>query len=125
MSEGMTLALSQPIQAHGEKLNALTFRALTGADIRRAGIPFRLRADGSIDEIHTEIVFRYASLLAQVPVSSLDQLTPADTLSVVSKVVDFFTQAMWGAVASSIPKTSSTPTTPPPAGGGTIAASLG
>ena len=71
----VTVALSQPMQAHGETVHELTFRPPTGRDFRTAGRA--RRPDGTDDDMWD---FRLIGGCCNVPPSSIDALPMRDVL---------------------------------------------
>ena len=79
------IALSTPIQAHGETLTRLELRAPTGKDIRLCGNPFNMlgafegaQPDLSRVQVDDAKLAAMLSNLAAIPPSSVDQLSFAD-----------------------------------------------
>lgn len=89
----ITVALSAPLEAHGETLSALILREPSGKDIRINGLPFRMNADDNSIVIDAAAAHRYISSLSSVPPSTVDQLTPADWWAATSAVLGFFGMA--------------------------------
>ena len=86
-----TFKLRKPITAHGEETTELTLRAPTTPDIRTIGMPFLIHASGGeAIEIRTEIVARYISKLAGIPMSAVDAIEPADFGELSGVVIGFF-----------------------------------
>ena len=85
--------LSKPIQAHGEPLDVLRWREPTGGDIERAGNPVYLDFSGEKPSItfNEKKMAAMISLLAQVPPSTVRQLTAKDWNAVAWKLFRFFT----------------------------------
>ena len=75
------LELKKPITAHGETLSVLEFDEPTGKDVRELGYPYQMNQDESV------------RLLAKVPQSSVDQMSPADLNAAAWLVAGFFLQA--------------------------------
>lgn len=92
MAEPVTITLSQPIEAHGERLTALSLRAPTGKDLRTAGLPYKLTADGAI-AIEAANMHRMIAALAAVPPSTVDALSAADWNDAAMAVLGFITPA--------------------------------
>jgi hypothetical protein len=87
-----TLSLTTPIKAHGEMVSELTFREPLGKDIRVLGFPFEGSGEngkgrGSVDAAG---VSRYIVTLANVPLSSVDQLSAPDWTAAMGLVAGFF-----------------------------------
>ena len=88
-----TITLSKPITAHGEQIQELTLREPTIKDVRKLGLPYLIHTDGSGGssvEIRADTILNYASTLAAVPPSSIDQLALADFSPLQAAVMGFF-----------------------------------
>ena len=85
------LKLTAPIKAHGEMVSELSFREPVGSDIINCGYPFR--SVGSGNEVQrttdTKSVAAYISDLAQIPPSSVGQLSVADFQEAMLIVLGF------------------------------------
>lgn len=112
-AEPVTVALSEPIQAHGGTLSELNIRPPTGKDLRIAGYPFRIAGTGEKSEMVPDaaILSRLISDLAGVPLSSVDMLTAHDWQSCMTAVSGF--------LAPTASRSLSTGTMSKPVGGGT------
>lgn len=87
-SPDVKVALSRPIQAHGEELRELTMREPTGKDLRIVGLPYTMKGeDISID---ADRIARMAVQLCAIPLSSVDQLSAVDFQAVVTAIMGFF-----------------------------------
>ncbi len=86
------LALSKPIPAHGETLHVLEFSDPTGRDVRELGFPYQMNQDESI-KLQAHIVAKYVARLAKIPLSSVDEMSPADLNAAGWLVAGFFLQA--------------------------------
>jgi hypothetical protein len=88
-----TLKLRKPIKAHGEEIAELTFREPTGKDIREIGVPFALASGGDGEGVavfNSSVIARYVSRLANVPTSSVDQMSAIDWRNAMAIVNGFF-----------------------------------
>lgn len=92
MTDPVTLDLSVPVQAHGETVARLSFRAPTGRDIRAAGLPYRLAADGEV-LVDAAAMHRMIVALAAVPPSTVDAMAAADWQAAMAVVLGFFGSA--------------------------------
>lgn len=101
----VTLTLKTPVQAHGGMITALTLREPTGKDIRTAGLPYNLAADGGIN-IAAGPMGKMLSALAEVPPSTIDMLAAPDWNAAAMVVLGFITGP------EEIPK--APPPSPPP-----------
>lgn len=71
------LELGHPITAHGETLSVLEFNEPTGKDVRELGYPYQMNQDESI-KLQAHIIAKYIVRLANVPLSTVDQMSPGD-----------------------------------------------
>jgi hypothetical protein len=87
-----TLELSKPIPAFGESVGVLEFREPTVKEVRKLGLPYNIipKGDGMVMEIRVDAILSYASLLADVPPSSIDQLALGDLPGVQGVIMGFF-----------------------------------
>ena len=85
-----TVTLTNPIPAHGEDVNELTFREPTGSDISQCGVPFTLLPDGGVIQPDAAALRKMMSRLAGVPPSSIDKLVAVDWMKCMGAVLDFF-----------------------------------
>lgn len=85
----VTVALTRPVQAHGQDVSQLTMREPTGKDIRRIGMPMAIGEGGAVT-ILAEPCARYMVELAAVPPSTIDAMPPADFTSCCMAVMSFF-----------------------------------
>jgi hypothetical protein len=81
----VTIELSTPIEAHGERLTSLTLRPLRVADIQELPLDVFNRA-----QVDPRRVNDYIVRLAGIPMSSVLQLDPADWFEIMLAVVGFF-----------------------------------
>ncbi|MGV3345298.1 phage tail assembly protein [Enterobacteriaceae bacterium LUAb1] len=86
------LTLSKPIIAHGEKLHVLVFSEPTGRDVREIGYPYQMNEDGSV-KLLSQVVAKYIVKLCGIPLSSVDDMLPADLNTAGWVVAGFFLQA--------------------------------
>ncbi|KIU31108.1 phage tail assembly protein [Atlantibacter hermannii] len=88
----MELQLTKPITAHGETVHVLELSEPTGKDVRELGYPYQMNHDESI-KLLSGVVSKYIVRLANVPQSSVDQMSPADLNIAAWMVAGFFLQA--------------------------------
>lgn len=85
----VVVTLSKPIKAHNDEMSSITITKPTGKDVRELGMPFVTNADGEL-VIKPGIVAKYIESIAGIPMSSIDQLEPADYLALCGAVSGFF-----------------------------------
>jgi hypothetical protein len=85
------LELNKPVTAHGETISVLEFTEPTGKDVRELGYPYQMNQDESI-KLHAHIIAKYIVKLANVPLSTVDQMSPGDLNSAGWLVAGFFLQ---------------------------------
>ena len=83
------LELNHPVTAHGETVSVLEFNEPTGKDVRELGYPYQMNHDESI-KLQAHIIAKYIVKLASVPLSTVDQMSPADLNSAGWLVAGFF-----------------------------------
>lgn len=91
----MKVKLTEPIQAHGEQVEELEFRALTTPDVMDYGYPQLILQRGAEEvgiEIRPKVIAQYISRLSGIPMSSVKNLTPADFDACSGVVQSFFNQ---------------------------------
>lgn len=102
MSDTVTIALTRPIQAHGETLATLELRAPTVREMRQCGAPRRIGIDNSI-VVDYEACAKLLSAICAIPPSSVDQMHPSDFDEAAMQLLGF------------IGRSSAEPTSPSPA----------
>ncbi|MGV3738919.1 phage tail assembly protein [Citrobacter freundii] len=85
------LELNHPVTAHGETISVLEFNEPTGKDVRELGYPYQMNQDESI-KLQAHIIAKYIVRLANVPLSTVDQMKPGDLNSAGWLVAGFFLQ---------------------------------
>jgi len=85
------LELNNPVTAHGETVSVLEFTEPTGKDVRELGYPYQMNQDESI-KLQAHIIAKYIVKLANVPLSTVDQMSPGDLNSAGWLVAGFFLQ---------------------------------
>ena len=85
------LELQHPVTAHGETVSVLEFNEPTGKDVRELGYPYQMNQDESI-KLQAHIIAKYIVKLANVPLSTVDQMSPGDLNSAGWLVAGFFLQ---------------------------------
>ena len=113
MSERITVKLSQPIEAHGEKLEELKLREPKGRDMIRCGIPYEIeqRDTGPVSRAVMGSVANYISVLAEIPPSSVAEMCVEDFSRAMVVVMGFFQEpspAKSGSASSGSPGSSAT-----------------
>ncbi|WP_295379546.1 phage tail assembly protein [uncultured Pseudacidovorax sp.] len=99
--------LTTPIKAHGEEVTVLELRKPTTKDLRELGYPFSATptASGDADlKLFPDVGAKFIARLAQIPMSSVDQLDPGDFVMLHMEIVGFFgpsSQAMEGSKTAS------------------------
>ncbi|WP_234096221.1 phage tail assembly protein [Citrobacter portucalensis] len=86
------LELQHPVTAHGETISVLEFNDPTGKDVRELGYPYQMNQDESI-KLQAHIIAKYIVRLANVPLSTVDQMKPCDLNSAGWLIAGFFLQA--------------------------------
>lgn len=84
-----TLTLSKAITAHNETVTVLEFREPTGKDVRELGYPYQVGNDESI-KLSASVTAKYISRLANIPMSSVDEMSPADMGLAGALIIGFF-----------------------------------
>lgn len=105
MPDDVVVNLTTPITAYGEPVEELTLRRPTVRDIRECGYPFRIDESGQSFEPIASAIARYISRLGNIPMGSLDKMTPHDFNLTMAEVVGFFGES---------PETSGTSLAKPP-----------
>jgi len=85
------LELNKPVTAHGDTSSGLEFTEPTGKDVRELGYPYQMNQDESI-KLQAHIIAKYIVKLANVPLSTVDQMSPGDLNSAGWLVAGFFLQ---------------------------------
>lgn len=80
--------LHKPVEAHGEELKALVLKAPTAEQIGRIGLPYLMV--GEHPDFKMATIMKYVSVLASVPASTVNQLSPPDLNELAWKVGSFF-----------------------------------
>lgn len=86
-------ALSHPITAFGKEITEIELKKPNCGTIRRGGFPFKwetTRSGTRIQLIDAESIANYISELAGIPPSSVDNISPGDTLALSTVIIDFF-----------------------------------
>lgn len=86
------LELTHPVTAHGETISVLEFNEPSGKDVRELGYPYQMNQDESV-KLQAHIIAKYIVRLANVPLSTVDQMKPVDLNSAGWLVAGFFLQA--------------------------------
>lgn len=85
------LELSNPVNAHGETISVLEINEPMGKDVRELGYPYQMNQDESI-KLQAHIIAKYIVRLANVPLSTVDQMSPGDLNSAGWLIAGFFLQ---------------------------------
>lgn len=88
--QSFVIALSRPVKAYDETVQTLTLRKPTGKDVRAIGFPYKLVGDDSV-VLRADAIAAYIVALANVPMSSVDQLDPSDMNALGWAIARFFT----------------------------------
>lgn len=104
MDDAVTIRLSAPIEAHGETIREVTFRAPLGRDLRDAGSA-RLPS-GALD---TAWDYRVIGACCNIPPSAIDGMPARDVIKLRAAFADF--------LADTTDQPSSTDISTAPAGG--------
>lgn len=86
------MELVYPINFGDETVTSLDFKRPKQKLIRKLGYPFALREDGEIKFL-PEIMARYISELAALPMSVVDEMDAEDVLSASAEIIGFFGRA--------------------------------
>lgn len=87
-----TVALSKPVDAHGEKVGKIGFREPTGEDIASAGVPFLIHPGGKVEVIVPSAVAMMARIsVPSMPPSSFHRLRAGDFMKCIEAIMPFFT----------------------------------
>jgi hypothetical protein len=84
----ITIPLSVPIEAHGERLTAITLRPLKVEEIEQLEVPVDLFSPSK--KADAKVVNAWIVRLAGIPRSSVLQLDPGDWTEIMVHVVAFF-----------------------------------
>lgn len=79
------VALTRQIEAHGEKIDKLTIREPTVAEIRKCGYPI----DGNA-RLDAEAGAKLIAACAEIPPSSVDAMSPKDFTAAMGALAGFF-----------------------------------
>ena len=88
MGDNLTVILTEPIKAHGQELEEITFKEPTGEEIMVCGYPLQI-ADGSAIPITTAIG-KYISKLTGIPPNAVKKLHRNDFAKCTEIVLGFF-----------------------------------
>lgn len=89
-SDKIKLPLTKPIEAHGDTVSQLEFRAPTGEDILEIGSPPFSVDDKKRTYFDLAVTGEYVVRLAGIPLSSVKQMSPADLMGAFGVVAGFF-----------------------------------
>lgn len=88
--EKVQLALTKPIQAHGEQIAVLEFRPPTGEDLLEVGAPPFIIDKKERTHIDLTVTGEYIERLCDIPRSSVKLMSPADMIAAFGVVAGFF-----------------------------------
>lgn len=83
------MELVYPVNFGDETVTSLEFKRPKQKLIRKLGYPFALREDGEIKFL-PDIMARYISELAALPMSVVDEMDAEDVLSASAEIAGFF-----------------------------------
>lgn len=83
------IKLNKPIDAHGEEVTEIELRDITGGDVIDLGQPMNVNADQSFN-FRMDVVARYISRLAGIPMSSVREMSPGDITNCAAEIAGFF-----------------------------------
>jgi hypothetical protein len=92
MSDGITIKLKKPIEAHGKTLEELTLREPVPEDLMQIGSPVLLipSAEGDTGiEVRAKIIGAYISRLGGIPPSSVKAMSVADFMACQGELLPF------------------------------------
>jgi len=84
-----SLTLTKSIKVHNETFSVLEFKEPTGKDVRELGYPYQIGNDESI-KLSASVTAKYISRLASIPMSSVDEMSPADMSLAGALIIGFF-----------------------------------
>ena len=84
--------LAKTIESHEGKIDTITLREPTGADLRKLGMPFDLKPGADIDaqptiELREKIALNWVTELSDQDEGILDQCHPGDLFQLMWEVV--------------------------------------
>lgn len=82
------IKLSKPIQAHGEEVTELEIQEPTTGDLIDLGDPMSISDDSSIT-FKNDVIAKYISRLAKIPMSSVRELSRSDFTECKTVVAGF------------------------------------
>ena len=85
----VTVALSGPIEAHGEEITALAIREPGTEDFIAHGFPFKIDLESGEMRIDAKVCGKMLPALTNVPPSSIKALKPGDFLQCCFHIVAF------------------------------------
>lgn len=94
----VSVALTKPVQAHGDEVAVLELRKPTGKDIRVCGMPYRIEAGAVV--IDAAACAKLIAGLAAVPPSTVDALAASDWTACVNAIMGFLAPPTAMAAAS-------------------------
>ena len=99
---GVVVALSRPINAHGEEISEITLRDPTVEDTMQIGQPFLIMVDDGETgiRIQNKTIAAYIVRLAGIPMSSVKAMSLGDFGAAQAAVMGFFGQGSDGQPSS-------------------------
>jgi hypothetical protein len=87
-----TVKLNRPVAAHGDQIDALTFREPMGEDIEACGYPFTVggTTENPVISPIAPVLSKYMVLLGGVPASTIKKLSAPDWNACATAVLGFF-----------------------------------
>lgn len=92
MSEPLVVPLTKPIQAHAKEVTSLTFREPMPDDLMQYGSPVLMipSAEGDMGiEVRPKVIGKYISVLGNIPMSSVKEMSVADFLACQGALLPF------------------------------------
>lgn len=94
MAMSTVIQLSKPIKAHGEEVDQITLREPITKDVIELGLPTLIVAGPggkSVGvELRQDVLSRYVSRLAKIPMSSVEAMSLSDFSACTAVVMGFF-----------------------------------
>lgn len=94
LSAGISVALEEPVQAHGEEMKTIVFRKPTGADIIGMGEEYPVVVDwknGGFPQMAPAPMAKMMATLAAVPPSTIAKMGAKDFATCAFRLFPFFT----------------------------------
>lgn len=92
--DGVVIALSKPIPAHGADISEIRCRKPTGGDMMAVGNPVTFNAfaedPSKTIQVDPSVMGRMISRLAGIPTSSVERMEPQEFMSLAWRLSVFF-----------------------------------